>query len=55
MGTEKNLKILQTILLVVCNLIDKVRASDSTVGFLAAMAAVFIEDIVNKERIQGKY
>lgn len=54
MGTEKNLKILQTVLLLVGNLVDRVEAEGDTVGFLVAMAAVMVEEVVVKEGIQGE-
>ncbi|CAI2363105.1 unnamed protein product [Moneuplotes crassus] len=59
MGTEKNLKIMHTILLVIGNLLDKINPvlskSYSDCTFLLCTSSLLLEEIVNKENIQGKY
>lgn len=62
LGTEKNLKIMHTVLLVVSSIISVVAKnlqvfSDQfdICSFLLPMAGLLLEEIANKETIQGKY
>jgi hypothetical protein len=56
MGTTLNLKITHTILLVLANILHLVKPSNfGECGFMLCMGSLLLEEIANREGIQGKY